>query len=86
MQIVVNMNGTARCLYSEAIPLDLLGQLIIRRGSHVEPASDGFWHCDLSPVNGPMLGPFKNRSAALHAEEAWLLSNWLPQESQWIPI
>lgn len=81
MQIVVNLSGTARCLYSEAIPLDLLGKLSIRRGSHVEPMPDGRWQCDLSPVSGPTLGPFANRSAALQAEETWLLRHWLPRES-----
>jgi hypothetical protein len=32
---------------------------------------------DLSPVSGPTLGPFQNRSEALAAERSWLLTNWL---------
>ena len=35
------------------------------------------WLADLSPVNGPVLGPFDRRSEALAAELAWLEANWL---------
>jgi hypothetical protein len=79
MQLVVHPNGTAHCLYSEAIELSALGQLTILRGSHVEPNSAGEWFCDLSPVSGPQLGPFSARSEALCAEEAWLHEFWLTQ-------
>jgi hypothetical protein len=44
----------------------------IRRASHVEPDDDGQWWADLSPVNGPHLGPFAKRSEALTAESSWL--------------
>ncbi len=33
-------------------------------------------HPDLSPVGGPVLGPFRLRSQALAAEQAWL-DGWL---------
>lgn len=36
------------------------------------------WFADLLPVNGPVLGPFSDRHAALAAEEAWLHENHIP--------
>ena len=51
VQLVINADGTVRCIYVEA---------------------------DLSPVGGPMLGPFSKRSQALNAEQDWLNSHWLP--------
>ena len=32
----------------------------------------GKWYADMSPVNGPVLGPFDSRSQALENEEIWL--------------
>ena len=77
MQLVVEPSGSIRCLYGEAIDLAALGPPVIRRGSHVEPGADGQWLCDLSPVAGPVLGPFGCRSEALAAEVDWLHSHWL---------
>jgi len=77
MELLIERSGLTRCLYGEAIDLTQLGQLTIRRGSHVEPNSQGQWLCDLSPVAGPTLGPFDSRSAALAAEVAWLSAHWL---------
>jgi hypothetical protein len=77
MELVISSDGTAKCVYSEEIDLSSLGTLTIRRGSHVEPTGAGQWLCDLSPVNGPTLGPFVNRSEALSAEQAWLNKHWL---------
>ncbi|WP_166831811.1 hypothetical protein [Thalassoroseus pseudoceratinae] len=77
MQIIVQPDGSLRCLYSEKLDLRCLGQLTITRGSHVEPNSDGQWTADLFPVNGPMLGPFPARSQALDAEREWLEQHWL---------
>ena len=54
-----------------------LGTVNIRRASHVEPTTEGRWTADLSPVGGPMLGPFALRSEALDAEQQWLLHHWL---------
>lgn len=48
------------------------GTASIRRASHVEPTSDGLWTADMSPMNGPMLGPFETRQKALDAETDWL--------------
>ena len=77
MQIIIKANGMASCIYSEQIDLTNIGPLSIRRGSHVEPSADGHWIADLSPVNGPQLGPFKTRSQALAAETQWLEQHWL---------
>ncbi len=77
MQLVIEPTGGVRCLYTEAINLAALGSLTIRRGSHLEPTAAGAWLCDLSPVLGPVLGPFDCRSEALAAEMAWLEARWL---------
>jgi hypothetical protein len=77
MELVISSDGTARCVYGEEIDLASIGSLTIRRGSHVEPDDVGQWLCDLSPVNGPALGPFVNRSEALTAEQTWLSQHWL---------
>ena len=77
MQLVIDPAGDLRCLYGEALPLADFGRLTIERGSHVEPTAAGQWTADLSSVNGPRLGPFATRSAALNAEREWLEVNWL---------
>ena len=77
MELVIDPAGRLRCVYDEAIDLAALGQLQIARGSHVEPDEHAHWLADLSPVNGPTLGPFATRSQALAAERAWLEEHWL---------
>src|SRR5262245_61328086 len=77
MQLRVERDGNLRCVYDEAIDLTALGALTIRRASSVEPDRDGAWWADLSPLGGPRLGPFAQRSLALAAEESWLERNWL---------
>jgi len=77
MQLNVASSGAVRCVYGEEIDLSCLGRLNISRGSHVEPTADGHWTADLSPVNGPLLGPFPSRSEALSAERRWLNEHWL---------
>jgi hypothetical protein len=77
MQLVIQPDGSVRCVYAEAIDLAQLGRIAIRRGSHVEPDQTGRWLADLSPCNGPVLGPFARRSQALEAERQWLESDWL---------
>jgi hypothetical protein len=81
MELVITSHGTVRAVYSETIDLHALGRLDIRRGSHVEPDAQGHWKSDLSPVNGPVLGPFAHRSDALAAEHAWLVAHWLVSTS-----
>jgi hypothetical protein len=77
MRLVVERDGRVRCLYGEAVDLASLGELAVRRASHVEPDERGRWWADLGPVAGPRLGPFARRSQALAAEEAWLEAHWL---------
>ena len=77
MELVISGRGNVRCVYNEAIELNAIGKLYVRRGSHVEPDLSGTWSADLSPVGGPILGPFDKRSEALEAELQWLSANWL---------
>jgi hypothetical protein len=77
MQLVIDNAGMIRCLYHEEIDISSLGRMNIARGSHVEPDEHGLWFADLSPANGPKLGPFSRRSQALEAEADWLETNWL---------
>ena len=77
MELIIQLDGTSRCIYSEDISLHALGPLSIQRASHVEPTDDGQWTADLSPVQGPLLGPFTCRSEALQAELRWLEQHWL---------
>jgi hypothetical protein len=79
MQMIIQADGAVRCLYTETIDLALLGPLSIERASYVEPTPNGRWLADLSPMMGPVLGPFSQRSAALAVEAAWLESHWLIQ-------
>jgi len=77
MQMVIDSAGRIRCLYGEEVDLHALGLLAIDRASHVEADEHGQWWADLSPVDGPKLGPFPRRSEALHAEVDWLQTSWL---------
>ena len=77
MDLVVLPDGTIRAVYAEGIDFRQLGKLTIARASHVEPDVKGHWIADLTPVAGPLLGPFDLRSEALEAEQVWLAKNWL---------
>lgn len=77
MQLVIAPDGVISCIYDELVDLRRLGVLDIRRASHVEPDTEGKWTADLYPVDGPVLGPFDQRSEALDAEHRWLREHWL---------
>jgi hypothetical protein len=77
MQLLIEPGGVVRCIYTDDINLAALGNLAISRASHVEPDQHGRWWADLSPVEGPMLGPFAKRSETLAAEVRWLEINFL---------
>lgn len=81
MQIVVRPDGTLCTLYDETIDLAALGELSIRRASHVEADDQGRWWADLGPVSGPQLGPFDRRSQALADERIWIESHSLQTQS-----
>jgi hypothetical protein len=70
--LFIRSGGGIVCGYAEAIALEMLGELQISRASHVDPSDDGRWSADLSPMLGPILGPFDLRSEAVAAEEQWL--------------
>jgi hypothetical protein len=74
MELVVDAGGDIRCIYDEALDLREIGKLQITRASHVEPDRDGYWWADMGPVDGPVLGPFMNRTEALGAEREWLVA------------
>jgi hypothetical protein len=77
MDIIITVSGDGRCVYGEDIDLTTLGKLSIRRGSHVESTPDARWTADMSPVGGPILGPFQRWSEAIAAERDWLAEHWL---------
>ncbi|HEV3300768.1 MAG TPA: hypothetical protein VG055_14055 [Planctomycetaceae bacterium] len=72
MELFIAPTGQVRYLYGEELDLVSLGLLTIRRASHVEPTDGGRWTADLSPIGGPTLGPFDQRSQALAAETRWI--------------
>ena len=78
MQLLIDNSGGVQLLYTERLDLSPLGPATIRRASHVEPGADG-WTADMSPIGGPVLGPYPpdQRSAALAAEVDWINANTL---------
>lgn len=77
MRIIVKGNQ-ARFIYSDHLRnMASMGKAVTRRASHVEPHGNG-WKVDLSPVDGPMLGPFETRTEALAVETHWLKANNIP--------
>ena len=73
MNINITTDGKLRFIYADDLqPLLELGTPQVRRASHVEPTDGGQWTADMSPVSGPVLGPFTLRIEALDAETAWL--------------
>lgn len=52
-----------------------LGEMSIKRASHVEPSGNGQWIADMSPVGGGVLGPFDFHAEAIVAEQLYLMVN-----------
>lgn len=76
--IRISPKGTIAFIYQDTLrPLLTAGKATIRRASHVEPTPDGQWTADLTPVGGPILGPYLTRVEALTAETDWLTQHWL---------
>ncbi len=76
--VKIDAEGKLHCIWDDSLAdLFVLGTGQIRRASHVEPTAGGEWEADLSPVDGPLLGPFRTRKEALEAEVAWLKENYL---------
>lgn len=74
--LIVRPDGTIQTIYNDCLkPVLEQGTVSIKRASHVEPDHNGEWVADMSPVNGPQLGPFPLRQTALEAEVRWLYQN-----------
>jgi len=73
--LVIGPDGEITTLYQEVLDLAALGAQRIERASHVEPDDQGRWWAQI--IDGPLLGPFPFRSAALAAEVEWLLKHRL---------
>lgn len=72
MELVITPGGTIRMVYQEELDLSGLGTVQIQRASHVEPDEQGHWWADLSLMEGPLAGPYRQRTDALRAEVLWL--------------
>jgi hypothetical protein len=84
IDIIISKSGQIRFIYNDdLLSLAGLGTATIQRASHVEPSEDGSgWKADMSPVNGPMLGPYTTRAEALEHEVDWLLQHNIPQPTK----
>lgn len=82
----IKRDGTIKFIYDDDVfeTLKVLGPSSIRRASHVEPIpnTNGLWYSDMSPVDGPELGPFLSRDEALKAEREWIETNVLGKKSE----
>ena len=67
-------HGVMHAVYADDLApvFQAIGTVTVRRVSHVEPAAGGGWTADMSPVAGPVLGPYALRAEALEAERQWL--------------
>lgn len=71
--VLVLPDGRLRFVYADELAALLgAGTAQVRRVSHVEPTPAGEWTADLTPVDGPVLGPYPLRRDALRAEREWL--------------
>lgn len=76
IEVTVLADGDLLFLWDDRLqPLLDVGSAVIRRVGRVEPAKTE-WVADLSPVRGPVLGPFRLRDEALQAEREWLARHW----------
>jgi len=79
LHVVVKPDGSVTAIHNDAlVNLYDEGKATISRASHVEPINGGEqinWIADMSPVSGPVLGPYRLRSDALEAEINWLEQN-----------
>lgn len=75
MSLVIAHTPSMKFVYKDELrPLLEIGEAQVCRASHVEPCGTQ-WTADLSPVGGPLLGPFDLRQDALDAEVAWLAAH-----------
>jgi hypothetical protein len=78
-EIFISPSGDVHFVYYDELkPLLELGKPSIERISHVDAfiVDDSIvWFADLSPINGPKLGPCNNRDEAIEAELKWISDN-----------
>jgi hypothetical protein len=71
--VSIKVDGTIRFIYDDELEaLKHAGPSNTRRAIFVEPDSNGLWVADLSPINGPVFGPFRLRKTALDAERDYI--------------
>lgn len=76
LRLIVDADGKVRFIWDDVLqPFMEMGTAYVKRASHVEPWPGGGWIADLSPIEGPILGPFELRGQALAAERQWLGKN-----------
>lgn len=80
MTLIISPAGEMTALYQEVLDLTALGHQRIERASHVEPDAEGRWWSQI--IDGPKLGPFAQRSAALAAEVEWLVEHRLVKRAE----
>jgi hypothetical protein len=74
--VLVDANGRLEFVWDDRLaPLRALGEITIRRASHVEPTDDGWWTADMTPLGGQIIGPFALHAAAIDAEREWIARN-----------
>lgn len=74
--LFITPDGDIQFIYSDALrPLLRHGEAHIARASHVEPTATSEWTADLTPVGGPILGPYTEHGVALQAETDWLIAH-----------
>jgi hypothetical protein len=66
--ISFDIDGTAHCLWTEALPLHELGRLEISRASNIE-FNNGAQHWEVKDQNGRVRFFAKSRSACLEWEQ-----------------
>lgn len=79
--IDINPDGIISMIHNDNMaPLLSEGDSVLRRASHVEPCGIQ-WIADMSPLNGPVLGPFVLRGEALASEAEWIKVHYLESHS-----
>ena len=83
-KILVAPSGNARAIYDDALIgiLESVGNLVVRRASHVEPLDGGGWGVSMAPCGGGLLGPYRTRCEALAEEIKWLETHDVPVPSE----
>ena len=80
--ITFNLNGTAHCLWTEAVPIQQLGQLELHRASAIEfNGTAQVWEVRLASAPATVVFADASRETCLHWERATLDSH----SNQWTP-